>query len=143
MQTRDSASFIAILIDIHLSDSPFSFEAKLSRNIWSEHSGIPHSTPTLLPETYICPEALLSKNIKSLTCIILLAESDTPGRGKSICQQAIFRVNGTLSIPNISMVPALEEVQQALNRAVECVVSVSKGVSQWSKERISKVCLIE
>jgi dynein heavy chain len=37
------------------------------------------------------------------------------------------------------MVPALEEVQQALNRAVECVVSASKGVGQWSKERISKV----
>uniref|UniRef100_A0A3P8Q8G2 Dynein axonemal heavy chain 5 n=1 Tax=Astatotilapia calliptera TaxID=8154 RepID=A0A3P8Q8G2_ASTCA len=50
-----------------------------------------------------------------------------------------FSVNMTLSIPNIVMVPALEEVQQALNRAVECVVSVSKGVSQWSKERISKV----
>uniref|UniRef100_A0A671XT96 Dynein axonemal heavy chain 5 n=1 Tax=Sparus aurata TaxID=8175 RepID=A0A671XT96_SPAAU len=52
---------------------------------------------------------------------------------------SIFRVNVTLSIPNIAMVPALEEVQQALNRAVECVVSVSKGVGQWSKERISKV----
>lgn len=37
------------------------------------------------------------------------------------------------------MVPALEEVQQALNRAVDCVVSVSKGVGQWSKERITKV----
>uniref|UniRef100_A0A3Q2U2R5 Dynein axonemal heavy chain 5 n=1 Tax=Fundulus heteroclitus TaxID=8078 RepID=A0A3Q2U2R5_FUNHE len=54
-------------------------------------------------------------------------------------QQAIFRTNVTLSIPNIVMVPALEEVQQALNRAVECVVSVSKGIGQWSKERISKV----
>uniref|UniRef100_A0A8C9XLI3 Dynein axonemal heavy chain 5 n=1 Tax=Sander lucioperca TaxID=283035 RepID=A0A8C9XLI3_SANLU len=54
------------------------------------------------------------------------------GRGKSSGQQAIFRVNVTLSIPNITMVPALEEVQQALNRAVECVVSVSKGVSQWN-----------
>uniref|UniRef100_A0A669D0H3 Dynein axonemal heavy chain 5 n=1 Tax=Oreochromis niloticus TaxID=8128 RepID=A0A669D0H3_ORENI len=59
--------------------------------------------------------------------------------GKSSGHHAIFRVNMTLSIPNIVMVPALEEVQQALNRAVECVVSVSKGVSQWSKERISKV----
>uniref|UniRef100_A0A8D2ZST3 Dynein, axonemal, heavy chain 5 n=1 Tax=Scophthalmus maximus TaxID=52904 RepID=A0A8D2ZST3_SCOMX len=54
-------------------------------------------------------------------------------------QQAIFRVNVTLSIPNVAMVPALEEVQQALNRAVECVVSVGKGVGQWSKQRISKV----
>ena len=70
------------------------------------------------------------------------AESDSPNHGKSSAQQAIFRVNVTLSIPNIAMVPALEEVQQALNRAVECVVSVSKGVGQWSKERISKVGLI-
>uniref|UniRef100_A0A8C5C0U0 Dynein, axonemal, heavy chain 5 n=1 Tax=Gadus morhua TaxID=8049 RepID=A0A8C5C0U0_GADMO len=52
--------------------------------------------------------------------------------------QAIFRANVILSIPNVAMVPALEEVQQALNRAVECVVSASKGVGQWSKERISK-----
>uniref|UniRef100_A0A8D2ZS36 Dynein, axonemal, heavy chain 5 n=1 Tax=Scophthalmus maximus TaxID=52904 RepID=A0A8D2ZS36_SCOMX len=56
-------------------------------------------------------------------------------------QQAIFRVNVTLSIPNVAMVPALEEVQQALNRAVECVVSVGKGVGQWSKQRISKVAV--
>ncbi|XP_008301685.1 dynein heavy chain 5, axonemal, partial [Stegastes partitus] len=63
---------------------------------------------------------------------------DLTNRGKSNSQQAIFRVSVTLSIPNIAMVPALEEVQQALNRAVECVVSVSKGVGQWSKERISK-----
>uniref|UniRef100_A0A3B3YD38 AAA+ ATPase domain-containing protein n=1 Tax=Poecilia mexicana TaxID=48701 RepID=A0A3B3YD38_9TELE len=60
-------------------------------------------------------------------------------RGKHSGQQAIFRANVTLSIPNIVMVPGLEEVQQALNRAVECVVSVSKGVGQWSKERICKI----
>lgn len=69
------------------------------------------------------------------------AESDSPSRGKS-SSQSIFRVSVILSIPNIAIIPALEEVQQALNRAVECVVSVSKGVGQWSKERISKVCLI-
>lgn len=71
-----------------------------------------------------------------------VAESHSPNRGKRSGQQAIFKVNVTLSIPNIAMVPALEDVQQALTRAVECVVSVGKGVSQWSKERISKVCFI-
>uniref|UniRef100_A0A4W5PTB6 Dynein axonemal heavy chain 5 n=1 Tax=Hucho hucho TaxID=62062 RepID=A0A4W5PTB6_9TELE len=69
------------------------------------------------------------------------AESDSPSRLKGSGQQPIFRTSVTLSIPNIAMVPALDEVQQALNRAVECVVSVSKGVGQWSKERISKVGL--
>lgn len=70
----------------------------------------------------------------------LVGESAALSHGKHSGQQAIFRANVTLSIPNIVMVPGLEEVQQALNRAVECVVSVSKGVGQWSKERISKVC---
>uniref|UniRef100_A0A673YAG8 Dynein axonemal heavy chain 5 n=1 Tax=Salmo trutta TaxID=8032 RepID=A0A673YAG8_SALTR len=64
--------------------------------------------------------------------------NDSPSRLKGSGQQPIFRTSVTLSIPNIAMVPALDEVQQALNRAVECVVSVSKGVGQWSKERISK-----
>ncbi|XP_044063805.1 dynein axonemal heavy chain 5 isoform X5 [Siniperca chuatsi] len=81
---------------------------------------------------------ILRKRIHASSLMHFLAESDSPSRGKSSGQQAIFRVNVTLSIPNIAIVPALEEVQQALNRAVECVVSVSKGVSQWSKERISK-----
>ncbi|XP_030249746.1 dynein heavy chain 5, axonemal isoform X2 [Sparus aurata] len=82
---------------------------------------------------------MLRKRIHASSLIhFLAAESDSPNHGKSSAQQAIFRVNVTLSIPNIAMVPALEEVQQALNRAVECVVSVSKGVGQWSKERISK-----
>nr|XP_019946997.1 PREDICTED: dynein heavy chain 5, axonemal [Paralichthys olivaceus] len=59
-------------------------------------------------------------------------------RDKSSSPTAIIQVNATLSIPNIATVPALREVQKALNLAVECVVSVSKGISQWSKERISK-----
>lgn len=68
--------------------------------------------------------------------------SDASSCGKSSGQQAIFRVSVTLAIPNIQMVPSVEEVQQCLNQAVEYVVSVSKGVTQWSKERISKVCLM-
>ncbi|KAM9310817.1 dynein axonemal heavy chain 5 [Pholidichthys leucotaenia] len=81
---------------------------------------------------------MLRKRIHTSSLMHFSTESDTSSGAKSGSQQAIFRVNVTLSIPNIVTVPALEEVQQALNRAVECVVSVGKGVSQWSKERISK-----
>ncbi|XP_060906983.1 dynein axonemal heavy chain 5 [Labrus mixtus] len=81
---------------------------------------------------------ILRKRIHASSLIHFLAEGDSRSQGRSSGQQAIFRVSVTLSIPNIAMVPALEEVQQALNRAVECIVSVTKGVSQWSKERISK-----
>ncbi|KAM4633147.1 dynein axonemal heavy chain 5 isoform 2-T2 [Polymixia lowei] len=81
---------------------------------------------------------MLRKRIHASSLVHFLAEGDSPGRGKSSGQQPIFRAKVILSIPNIAMVPALDEVQQALNRTVECVVSVSKGVGQWSKERISK-----
>ncbi|XP_008567303.1 PREDICTED: dynein heavy chain 5, axonemal, partial [Galeopterus variegatus] len=50
----------------------------------------------------------------------------------------IFRANITLAIPNIAMAPALEDVQQTLNRAVECIINVPKGVRQWSSELLSK-----
>ncbi|XP_028835842.1 dynein heavy chain 5, axonemal isoform X2 [Denticeps clupeoides] len=60
------------------------------------------------------------------------------GRQKSIGHQPIFGVNVSLEIPRIIMVPTLEEVQQALNCAVEYVVSVSKGVGQWGKDRTIK-----
>ena len=46
-----------------------------------------------------------------------------------------FRTNATLAIPNIVMQPALDEVQQGLNKAVQSIISSSKGVAQWSKER--------
>uniref|UniRef100_A0A803SZM6 Dynein axonemal heavy chain 5 n=1 Tax=Anolis carolinensis TaxID=28377 RepID=A0A803SZM6_ANOCA len=54
--------------------------------------------------------------------------------------QPIFQANVILSIPNFAIMPALEEVQQTLSRAVDSIVSVMKGVGQWSKERLSKVC---
>lgn len=51
----------------------------------------------------------------------------------------IIRTNIKLSIPNIIMTPSLDEVQQTLNKAVDSIVKVMKGVRHWSKERISKV----
>ena len=46
-----------------------------------------------------------------------------------------FRTNAVLAIPNIIMVPTLDEVQQSLNKAAHLILSVSKGVAQWNKER--------
>uniref|UniRef100_A0A8C5EBC4 AAA+ ATPase domain-containing protein n=1 Tax=Gouania willdenowi TaxID=441366 RepID=A0A8C5EBC4_GOUWI len=81
---------------------------------------------------------MLRKRIHTSSLMHFLGENNSASNhGKNNSQQAIFRVDVTLSIPNIVIFPTLEEVQQALNRAVECVVSVSRGVSQWSKERIS------
>ncbi|KAM9783262.1 dynein axonemal heavy chain 5-like [Neosynchiropus ocellatus] len=81
---------------------------------------------------------MLRKRIHHSSAALSSAEADSPGRGKSSGLQPIFKVHVTLTIPNISMVPALEEVQKAMNQAVECIVSVSQAVGQWSQERISK-----
>ncbi|XP_061572400.1 dynein axonemal heavy chain 5 [Cololabis saira] len=81
---------------------------------------------------------MLRKRISTSSLNHFLDNSGSPSSGKSSGQQAIFRVSVTLCIPNIEMVPSVEDVQQALNQVVECVLSVSKGVSQWSTERISK-----
>uniref|UniRef100_A0A8D0WVB3 Dynein axonemal heavy chain 5 n=1 Tax=Sus scrofa TaxID=9823 RepID=A0A8D0WVB3_PIG len=50
----------------------------------------------------------------------------------------IFRASITLAIPNITMAPVLEDIQQTLNKVVECVVTITKGVRQWSSELLSK-----
>ena len=50
-----------------------------------------------------------------------------------------FRCNVTLAIPNIIMQPALDEVQQAVNKAAQLVLGVAKALAQWNKERKSKV----
>uniref|UniRef100_G3NTE1 Dynein, axonemal, heavy chain 5 n=1 Tax=Gasterosteus aculeatus aculeatus TaxID=481459 RepID=G3NTE1_GASAC len=107
----------------------------------SHHQPFLQCSPVLSPSSVgLCVLLIsLQATLSSALLSPFQAEGDSPTREKNSVQQAIFRVNVTLSIPNIAMVPALEEVQQALNRVVECVVSVSKGVSQWSKERISKV----
>ncbi|XP_061445335.1 dynein axonemal heavy chain 5 isoform X5 [Rhineura floridana] len=57
--------------------------------------------------------------------------------------QPVFKASVILSIPNFAMMPALDEVQQTLNKAVDCIVSVMKGVGQWSKERLSKKKMLE
>ncbi|XP_060776773.1 dynein axonemal heavy chain 5-like [Neoarius graeffei] len=80
----------------------------------------------------------LCKRIQASSLMHFRAEADSTSRQKIGIQQPIFRAGVCLSIPNIVLMPALEEIQQALNKAVTCVVSVSKGVAQWSKERISK-----
>ena len=47
---------------------------------------------------------------------------------------AFFRSDIVLAIPNITMQPALDDIQQAINKASSMVVHVSKGVDQWNEE---------
>ncbi|KAL8616403.1 Dynein heavy chain 5, axonemal [Nucella lapillus] len=45
-----------------------------------------------------------------------------------------FTTDIVLSIPNVGMQPSVEEVQTGLNKAVQCIISVSKGIFRWNRE---------
>ncbi|XP_047906156.2 dynein axonemal heavy chain 5 isoform X2 [Anser cygnoides] len=62
---------------------------------------------------------------------------------KKTSAHPIIRTSINLCIPKIIMTPSLDEVQQMLNKAVDSIVKVMKGVGQWSKERISKKKMLE
>ena len=80
----------------------------------------------------------MKKMKASLFCVNSDSNSASNMKQKSL---PIFRASVILAIPNISMAPALEDIQQTLNKAVEFIVTVSKGVRQWSDEPVSKVGL--
>ncbi len=50
----------------------------------------------------------------------------------------VFKVFAELSIPNVIIRCTIDEVQIYLNRVVQTIISVSKNISQWDKDR-SKV----
>lgn len=52
---------------------------------------------------------------------------------ETITNTAAFRSNIVLAIPSITMQPALDEIQQAINKAAIMVVYVSKGIGQWEE----------
>lgn len=53
----------------------------------------------------------------------------------------IFKIFAELMIPNVTVQPQIDEVQVYLNRVVKTIISISKYISQWSKnrQRVSKI----
>ncbi|KAM9386572.1 dynein axonemal heavy chain 5 [Phaethornis superciliosus] len=83
----------------------------------------------------------IRKHIHASSIITFLENDDASKKKKSV--SPIIRTNINLSIPNIIMTPSLDEVQQTINKAVDSIVKVMKGVGEWSKERISKKKMLE
>ncbi|PAA83928.1 hypothetical protein BOX15_Mlig010548g3 [Macrostomum lignano] len=50
-------------------------------------------------------------------------------------QRPFFQCFAMLAIPQVVVQPTTEDVQQCVNKACQSIIGVSKGVSQWSKER--------
>ncbi|KAM6184114.1 dynein axonemal heavy chain 8 isoform 2-T2 [Erethizon dorsatum] len=41
-----------------------------------------------------------------------------------------------LAIPNVVMVPSLDDIQQAINRMIQLTLEVSRGVAHWGQQRV-------
>lgn len=54
-------------------------------------------------------------------------------------KKPIFLLNATLMIPNVSVKPTLEEIQEVLVLAGKHIVGLSKGITQWSGGKTSRV----
>ncbi|MGH0152444.1 UNVERIFIED_CONTAM: hypothetical protein FKN15_022452 [Acipenser sinensis] len=48
-----------------------------------------------------------------------------------------------LAIPNVVMLPSLDDIQQAINRFVHLILEVTRGVAQWGQERVIKITIPE
>ena len=58
----------------------------------------------------------------------------TPTQGARKVEVPLFKADIVLSIPNIIMIPGLDDVQQSLNNAIRMVLSVSKNIYQWGQK---------
>ncbi|XP_056016925.1 dynein axonemal heavy chain 5-like isoform X3 [Ostrea edulis] len=76
----------------------------------------------------------LRKRITSSSMVHYLGDTGNFGDSKKD-SGPFFKTFATLAIPNIVMQPALDEVQQTVNKAAQMIISVSKGVAKWSEER--------
>lgn len=77
----------------------------------------------------------MRKRVQSAIAHHYIEKGSSLGQGKDSGPDLspLFSAYVTLQIPNITMQPALDEIQQGLNKAAQYVVSVSKGISQWNK----------
>ena len=77
----------------------------------------------------------MRKRVQAASAHHYVEKSGSIGHGKESAPDLspLFAANVTLQIPNVTMQPALDEIQQCLNKVAQYVVSVSKGVSQWNK----------
>ncbi|NXM06845.1 DYH8 protein, partial [Tyrannus savana] len=46
-----------------------------------------------------------------------------------------------LAIPNLEIVPSLDEIQQAINRMIHLILEVNRGVAQWGQRHLQKSIL--
>uniref|UniRef100_A0A663EUR1 Dynein axonemal heavy chain 8 n=1 Tax=Aquila chrysaetos chrysaetos TaxID=223781 RepID=A0A663EUR1_AQUCH len=54
---------------------------------------------------------------------------------------AFLKAEVHLAVPNVVMVPSLDDIQQAINRMIQLILEVSRGVAQWGQRHLQKSIL--
>ncbi|XP_074024884.1 dynein axonemal heavy chain 8 [Numenius arquata] len=62
-----------------------------------------------------------------------------PNKGEEVA--AFLKAEVHLVIPNVVMVPSLDDIQQAINRMIQLILEVSRGVAQWGQRHLQKSSL--
>ncbi|XP_057271369.1 dynein axonemal heavy chain 8 isoform X1 [Pezoporus wallicus] len=51
---------------------------------------------------------------------------------------SLLKVELHLAVPNMIMVPSLDDIQQAINRMTQLILEVNRGVAQWGQKHLQK-----
>ncbi|XP_004619390.1 dynein axonemal heavy chain 8 [Sorex araneus] len=62
-----------------------------------------------------------------------------PGRKRSEDVVSFIKSEVHLAIPNVVMVPSLDDIQQAINRMIQLTLEVSRGVAYWGQQHTRHV----
>uniref|UniRef100_F7EDE6 Dynein axonemal heavy chain 8 n=1 Tax=Monodelphis domestica TaxID=13616 RepID=F7EDE6_MONDO len=63
----------------------------------------------------------------------------TFGRKKSEDIISFIQTEVHLAIPNVVMIPSLDDIQQAINRMIQLTLEVSRGVAHWGQQQVRHV----
>uniref|UniRef100_A0A8C5KN64 Dynein, axonemal, heavy chain 8 n=1 Tax=Jaculus jaculus TaxID=51337 RepID=A0A8C5KN64_JACJA len=61
------------------------------------------------------------------------------GRKRSDDIISFIRTEVHLAIPNVVMVPSLDDIQQAINRMIQFTLEVSRGVAHWGQQQVRRI----
>ncbi|XP_027732137.1 dynein heavy chain 8, axonemal [Vombatus ursinus] len=63
----------------------------------------------------------------------------TYGRKKSEEVISFIQTEVHLAIPNVVIIPSLDDIQQAINRMIQLTLEVSRGVTHWGQQQVRHV----
>ncbi|XP_028623753.1 dynein heavy chain 8, axonemal [Grammomys surdaster] len=61
------------------------------------------------------------------------------GRRRSEDIVSFIKTEVHLAIPNVVMVPSLDDIQQAINRMIQLTLEVSRGVAHWGQQQVRRI----